>query len=288
MFSKDFDNSFEEIFENNQYPKLKRLSHVNNNATWTHNYHIHKDSTEIVYIVDGKAHFTIDMESFSLEKGNILILEKGVLHSIKSDKENPVDSWTCLISDYKLNGLNEQNKLLYSSNFKILDMKEHTTFITSLIKELYSLSLNKTAYSDSICNLLSASLLAFIFSLLPPEPIINKKGKASFVKDILIYIGEHYTEHITISKLSKVFHMSPSYISHMFSKEFGISPINYAIDLRLCEAKWLLINTNDSLTSISEKIGYENTAHFSNMFEKRIGYSPLEYRNLFSEFKKSY
>lgn len=35
MFSKDFDNSFEEIFENNQYPKLKRLSHVNNNATWT-------------------------------------------------------------------------------------------------------------------------------------------------------------------------------------------------------------------------------------------------------------
>lgn len=283
MFSKDFDNSFEEIFENNQYPKLKRLSHVNNNATWTHNYHIHKDSTEIVYIVDGKAHFTIDMESFSLEKGNILILEKGVLHSIKSDKENPVDSWTCLISDYKLNGLNEQNKLLYSSNFKILDMKEHTTFITSLIKELYSLSLNKTAYSDSICNLLSASLLAFIFSLLPPEPIINKKGKASFVKDILIYIGEHYTEHITISKLSKVFHMSPSYISHMFSKEFGISPINYAIDLRLCEAKWLLINTNDSLTSISEKIGYENTAHFSNMFEKRIGCLPLEYRNLHSE-----
>lgn len=283
MFSKDFDNSFEEIFENNQYPKLKRLSHVNNNATWTHNYHIHKDSTEIVYIVDGKAHFTIDMESFTLEKGNILILEKGVLHSIKSDKENPVDSWTCLISDYKLSELNEQNKLLYSSNFKILDMKEHTTFITSLIKELYSLSLNKTSYSDSICNLLSASLLAFIFSLLPPEPIINKKGKASFVKDILIYIGEHYTEHITISKLSKVFHMSPSYISHMFSKEFGISPINYAIDLRLCEAKWLLINTNDSLTSISEKIGYENTAHFSNMFEKRIGCLPLEYRNLHSE-----
>ena len=131
--------------------------------------------------------------------------------------------------------------------------------------------------------MLAASLIAFIFSLLPAEEITDKKRKASFVKDILIYIGEHYTEAITITKLSKVFHMSPSYISHMFAKEFNVSPINYAIDLRLCEAKWLLINTNNSVTSISKKVGYENPAHFSNMFEKRIGCLPLEYRNLHSE-----
>ena len=66
-------------------------------------------------------------------------------------------------------------------------------------------------------------------------------------------------------------------------KIYGISPINYVIDRRLNDAKWLLINTNQSLVSISEKVGYENTSYFSKLFEKRIHYSPLEFREKYKK-----
>ena len=75
--------------------------------------------------------------------------------------------------------------------------------------------------------------------------------------------------------------MSADHISHEFKKIYGISPINYAIDRRICEAKWMLINTKDSLVSITRKVGYDNTTHFSDLFLKRVGYMPLEFRELF-------
>ena len=53
------------------------------------------------------------------------------------------------------------------------------------------------------------------------------------------------------------------------------------IDRRISEAKWMLINTKDSLASISLQVGYENTTHFTNLFIKRVGYRPLEYREKF-------
>ena len=86
-----------------------------------------------------------------------------------------------------------------------------------------------------------------------------------------------------IKTIIRTFHISADYISHEFRKIYGISPINYVIDRRLNDAKWLLINTNQSLVSISEKVGYENTSYFSKLFEKRIHYSPLEFREKYKK-----
>ncbi|MFT8350211.1 AraC family transcriptional regulator [Clostridium saccharoperbutylacetonicum] len=282
MFSYNFDQKFEDIFEDNKYPKMVRLCHNYNNPGWTYNYHIHKDATEIVYIADGKAEYTIDMTKYILEKGQLLILEKGILHSIASDKKEPIDAWTCIINNYKLKAFTDDTRMLFSDMHQIISASSNENFIKSVMEEISFLCLQKTPSANFICNLLATSLVSVVFELLPKEKKSDRKLESSFIRDILIYIGEHYRETITIKQLSKIFHMSPGHISHSFAKEYGISPINYSIDLKMCEAKWLLINTTESLTSISEKIGYDNATHFTNMFIKRLNYSPLEYRKLFS------
>lgn len=283
MFSYDFNSKNTNIFESNKFPKLHRIVHNFNNPGWVYNYHLHKNATEIVYIADGKAEYTIDMKSFIVEKGQILILEKGVIHSITSDLDNPVDAWTCIIGDYKINANNEDVQILPNKNFHIMSAGIHEEFIQNIFKEIYILCLNDNPFSQGACNILASSLIATIYSLLPMDKEANLHKNSSFIRDVLIYISEHYTEQITLKKLSEVFHISAGHISHSFTKEFGVSPINYAINLRICDAKLLLINSNDSLISIAKKVGYDNPTHFTNIFTKRVDCTPTEYREYHSK-----
>lgn len=286
MFSHNFDKSVEDIFEDKRYPEIARLCHNHDNPGWTYNYHIHKDATEIVYIADGKAEYTIDMAKHVLKKGQILVIEKGIVHSITSDKDEPVDAWTCVINNYKLKDFEDDTQLLFSNNYQIISAGASENFIKYAMKEIYFLCLQKTPHSNSICNLMAAALGAVVFELLPRKEEFEKHTKSSFARDILIYIGEHYREAITLKQLSEVFHISPGHISHTFAKEYGVSPINYAIDLKMCEAKWLLINTEQPLAFISQKVGYDNPTHFTNMFVKRLNCLPLAYRKLFAQESK--
>ncbi|MFR2264882.1 AraC family transcriptional regulator [Clostridium sp. 29_15] len=287
MFSYDFTPKDNNIFEDNKQPKLLRLCHNFNNPGWVYNYHLHKNATEIVYIANGKAEYTVDMNTFTLEKGQILIMEKGVLHSITSDKDYPADAWTCIIGNYKITYNTEDVMLLPNKTFHIMNAGIHEDFIKNTFKEIYNLCLNNNSISHGVCDILATSLTSTLYHLIPHEEESSENNHSSFIRDVLVYISEHYTEKITLKKLSEVFHISTGHISHSFTKEYGVSPINYAIDLRICDAKLMLINSTESLVSIARKVGYDNPTHFTNIFTNRVNCSPTEYRE-FHNKKNNY
>ncbi|MBM0559681.1 helix-turn-helix transcriptional regulator, partial [Escherichia coli] len=105
--------------------------------------------------------------------------------------------------------------------------------------------------------------------------------KDVLIKDILFYLNNNYREKITLEQLSKKFRASVSYICHEFTKEYRISPINYVIQRRMTEAKWLLTNTELSQAEISWRVGYENVDHFGKLFLRHVGCSPSDYRRQF-------
>lgn len=69
---------------------MSRLSHSFNDPLWSYPYHVHKDETELIYFSQGKADYQINMEVFSVQKGDLLIVNKGCIHSITSNKEDPI------------------------------------------------------------------------------------------------------------------------------------------------------------------------------------------------------
>ena len=99
------------------------------------------------------------------------------------------------------------------------------------------------------------------------------------MRDVLHWIMDHYSEEITLDRLSREFAMSSSHLSRNFYQSFRISPINYLIDYRLSKAKDLLIFTNKPVYEIAAEVGYQNVYHFSNLFSKRIGPTPQEFRD---------
>lgn len=158
---------------------------------------------------------------------------------------------------------------------------EHKKIIADIFETLEMFSQQKTQSSAAICNALANALAHIYFHIFQNAVTDRKKKKSTFAQDILFYINENYASDITLKELTEQFHISSDYISHKFKETYGISPINYVIDRRISEAKWMLINTSDSLISISSQVGYDNTTHFAKLFLKRVGYPPLEYRKRF-------
>ncbi|MDQ1002793.1 YesN/AraC family two-component response regulator [Neobacillus niacini] len=94
------------------------------------------------------------------------------------------------------------------------------------------------------------------------------------------FIHKHYKEPIKLETLAKIEHYHPVYYSSWFKKKTGKSPKAYISELRLKEAKHLLISTEYSISEISEELRFENSSSFTRWFVKCEGISPQKYRIL--------
>lgn len=260
-------------------PIMSRLSHSFNDPLWSYPYHVHPEDTELIYFSKGEADYQINMEVFHVKKGDLLIVNKGCIHSITSSRTNPISCWTCGIMNYQM--MDGSDIFLPLTKKPYCTANKHEQIIQDLFYELEACTQSNSKHSLSICNALASALAHIYYDIYQEAQIDSTIKKASFVQDVLFYINENYAKNITLKDLSQHFHISADHISHVFTQTYHVSPINYAIDRRISEAKWMLINTNDSLTSISLKVGYENTTHFSKLFLKRVGYPPLVYREKF-------
>jgi two-component system, response regulator YesN len=96
------------------------------------------------------------------------------------------------------------------------------------------------------------------------------------------YIDTHYADpSLSLSKVSDYLKLQPSALSQLFKAELGEKFIDYVLKVRMQHAKQLLIDTDDSIQSIAEQIGYLNVISFYRAFKKVQDYPPGEYRNMY-------
>ena len=82
----------------------------------------------------------------------------------------------------------------------------------------------------------------------------------------------------TIEAMCNQLHYSPPHLHRLCQTQFGISPIQKLIHLRIERAKSLLLNTQWPVQHIASYVGYTNIFNFSKSFKKLVGVSPSEFR----------
>lgn len=92
------------------------------------------------------------------------------------------------------------------------------------------------------------------------------------------YIQENYIHNITLDTLSQVAHSNKTSLTQAFKEAYGTTPLRYIIQLRIKKAKELLVETNISISEISELVGFQTIHYFSRFFKEKEHCSPLEYR----------
>lgn len=113
--------------------------------------------------------------------------------------------------------------------------------------------------------------------------ICDSYGKSKFLASIAnssqidnaeSYIKRHYTQELTIAKLARMTGMSQSYLIHQFTKQNGISPMQYLTVYRITQAVELLKNSRLSIAEAAFAVGFKNVSSFNRSFRKVTGISP--------------
>ena len=93
------------------------------------------------------------------------------------------------------------------------------------------------------------------------------------------YLRSNYSSITTLNTISDKFGFTNEYLSKIFKKYFGETPIKYITKIRINEAKLLLINQPDlEIQKIGELVGYKDGFYFSRVFKSNVGIYPSDYR----------
>jgi AraC-like DNA-binding protein len=68
--------------------------------------------------------------------------------------------------------------------------------------------------------------------------------------------------------------MSPSSFHEHFKSVTGTTPLQYQKDLRLIEAREILLKGTPSVSAAGFEVGYESPTHFSRDYSRKFGRSP--------------
>lgn len=99
------------------------------------------------------------------------------------------------------------------------------------------------------------------------------------IAEKVVYIVQtEYDQDLSLDIVAERLHYSPTYLSKIFKKEYGMNFLEYLMQFRLQLAKQWLQETNMTIKEISEKLRYTNSQNFIRFFKKNVGMTPGEYR----------
>jgi len=240
-------------------------------------YRIHKhDHLEIFYFISGKGFFETENTKFPVKEDTLIIVNSNVLHRQYSIKKPPLIFYNINFSSLNLENL--PDNCISNKDFEIMEFDSKK----NKILKIFTLIQKETSKNDS--TFLSIQSKAFILlDEITKLFSANKNSKQEKSKDLLLdeiylYISDNYEMKITLDELSKRFFISKSKLSHAFKKEYGVSPIDYLVKVRLEKAETLLTKTNKPIVDVAFECGFTSSNYFSDHFKKKYGESPSNYR----------
>lgn len=99
----------------------------------------------------------------------------------------------------------------------------------------------------------------------------------NIVKRVLAYMERNYIQDLKLEDIAKIFCYNSAYLGKVFKKVTGDSFNNVLNNIRINNAKRLLLETDLKVYQISEQVGYSNTDYFYTKFKKHVGLSPREF-----------
>lgn len=110
------------------------------------------------------------------------------------------------------------------------------------------------------------------------NPYVAGGSMESIINEALVYFDENYAKPINVNAYAASVYTSPCWFIRSFRNYIGMTPLQYIINVRISNARELLLNPKFSISDVSRSVGYEDSLYFSRFFKKNVGISPKDYK----------
>ena len=251
--------------------RLLYVTSAQYSTEWASAEHTHT-CAELFFVTGGSGAMQIGQVPSPMVTGDLMVVNSGVPHTEVSGPNDPLE--------YIVLGVDGLETLGGPDGFALLHGFCHQHQVAQCLDMLLQEAQRaQSGYSDVCQDLLHILLLLLVRyrgSVLQPVQREQKAGReCSLVRR---YIDDHFKENITLDQLAAVAHLNKYYLAHVFQREYGVSPIRYLTARRIQESRFLLGETDHTLSHIAQVLGFSSASYFSQCFRRVEGISPKEYR----------
>ena len=221
----------------------------------------------VCYVLSGKGFYN----NTAVGKDEGFLVTPEIFEHIYPDNDEPWELLWFISIDNKMTELFE-----YYRADKNLVFKHNCPVELSEIKELV-IAENRKTVNDA--RMLELFLSVFKYHLNTEADNLEDKTAAQKYIDFSVnYIKTHFSQNLTVSKLTKLLGISQPYLYKIFKDAFDKSPKSFITDYRMNVAKEMLSETDFTISEIAYKTGFSDSFAFSKCFSAKVGIAPTEYR----------
>ena len=260
------------LYENKNRDFYYRSEHTSS-ASLRCNAHIHRH-IEFVYMRSGRSVGHADSEICDLGVDDLFVIFPNQVHRFETIEKEDYDLFIVNpemvpeLSNYFNNAVPQKNVI------------RNVSEKPELWEAVRDLSLAAQRPDSELREPLLKGRLLVLFSLIFGEMSITpyKKGDGNTLRTIVHYCANNFTQNLSLTQLEEDLHISKHYISHLFGDKLNIGFNDYINSLRISQACKYLMDSDFSITEISELVGFNTLRTFNRAFIKHLGVTPTQYR----------
>jgi AraC-like DNA-binding protein len=106
------------------------------------------------------------------------------------------------------------------------------------------------------------------------EQMALEGSNALRIRNVIEHIINNYENSFRIEELAEIANMSAASLHRHFKEVTAMSPIQFQKQLRLQEARRLLLAESSDVADVAFRVGYESQSQFSREYSRMFGFSP--------------
>ena len=248
-------------------------------------YPIHwHNAMEIIYVIEGKITVNIETETHILGERQIEIVNSDEAHSIYSNSKNN----KVLIFSFDIGFLNRyydiKNIFFYTETSgnnvqRARKYEELREYLAVLLCEMCQKNEDYEEYIEENLVLLLYHLINnFHYLIYDEESLKDKEVQFERYNRIIKYIYSNYYNKISLQDIANREYLSSHYLSYGIKNNVGYGFNDFLNQTRVEEAIKLLLDTDKTISEISEELGFSHTRYFNKHFKKHYKCTPMQYR----------
>lgn len=245
----------------------------------------------LFYITHGNLTINVNNTTYNATESSIIFIRGGVTYSLRSSEKFSLISLNFDLSQNHrdvtkpFSPFSPFDKTFFPIDYHYVDnggfLNDHFVFKNcAILKNDFKIIVDefkfqKPFFREHAQTILKKMLIELIRSN------FNQQQNNSLTSLILDYITNNFNKQIFNKDIADMLNYHEYHLNRIFKKHMGVTIHHYIIQIRVMEAKKLLLNTEMTLSEIAEETGFNCITHFSTQFKKLTDYTPLQYRNNF-------
>jgi len=245
-----------------------------------------EESHTLIFVTYSSYKTEIDFKEYEIRTNQILTIQAGAVFSVDEIIGN-VRGYVChfhpniLIGLFGNRSLISEFEFLNTGNYPVIDLKESARIaVVNLFERMVSEFKAEGHPNSSIIHSYLYALLTELKILYGKEYFSSQSASYRLLSKLRMLAHQKVKENLKVADFASMMNVSPNHLNKAVKSITSKRASEIIEEIKLIEIKYLLYQSNLSISEISYQMGYLDPSYFTRFFKKREKISPTDFRKM--------